>query len=449
MSPTRPADWTALGYSADPIPGDPDAVTNAAQGYATIAEAIRTAQSSLNSISYQGRGKGVAKLQEQCRTVSGHVGQAYTRCSDASTTLRTYAGSLRAAQATSLEALREANASKGEADRLLRCSIQTAESYNRSTDPVERAGLRAQWYRQRDDLASSNGAVSAARAKLSKAIAERNRAAGVAASELTEIKKNSPLNDTFWDRVKEFLDNVAAVLEKIKPVLEAFSTALAVASFVAAVLCPPFGFAVTVLAVASAAVAVATAACSVIINASKCANGQMSVGEMLLRSGVDVLVAAASVYGARSALKAAGPAADAARGIKSGANKAGLSSGDAALASELRDARGVERGFLTYNAAIDEGKDDFGRGAVGLAERIGLKPAEGTITRSFINEVGRQGFEDGADYVRESTVDRMTGHTPKPVYESMLIYKVGTIGQTLHPGSTQEADVSGRSGGGS
>ncbi|MFW0161178.1 MULTISPECIES: putative T7SS-secreted protein [Actinomyces] len=219
----RPSDWSPLGQQKDPIPGDPLGVQAAARQYTETVEAIKTAQSSLQSISYESHGEAVAKLQSKAKHLVEQIGQAQSRCEGAAAALNTYAPHLENAQKISLEALKEAEGHAGQLKQVENQKKNIENAYNSSRNPEEMKSLRSSYANLLGQQSEIQGNINASKKKLKQAIEERDSAASNAISQLDKTDENSPMKDDFWDTVKEVLRVMAKVAELIEPVFDAFS----------------------------------------------------------------------------------------------------------------------------------------------------------------------------------------------------------------------------------
>ena len=76
----RPGDWSAVGLSADPVPGDPMAVSRGGHDYVGVAEAISTTARRLRSLGVDGENaEAVFALAEPAGTVADDISRAEAR----------------------------------------------------------------------------------------------------------------------------------------------------------------------------------------------------------------------------------------------------------------------------------------------------------------------------------------------------------------------------------
>ena len=81
------------------------------------------------------------------------------------------------------------------------------------------------------------GNFALARERLKAVIKERDEAGNMAAGALRETSRNSPLKDTFWEKVQNVISDFGKWLEEhVKPLLDKISVALAVVTIAVTVL---------------------------------------------------------------------------------------------------------------------------------------------------------------------------------------------------------------------
>ncbi|WP_158252742.1 MULTISPECIES: hypothetical protein [Cryobacterium] len=127
-----------------------------------------------------------------------------------------YVTPLSEAQATSVQALSNANtAGQAKADAY---AAQTKYQYQ-LFDPSLSAEDRRDYEKQHDDAetdcADAAGLLDAAVALLQTAIDQRDVAATVAAEAISDVENSGDLNDTFWDNVDQVFDQHAALIDNL------------------------------------------------------------------------------------------------------------------------------------------------------------------------------------------------------------------------------------------
>ena len=457
----RPTDWNPLA-SSDPIPGDPGVVRQAAQNYADVAEAINTARDRLNAITFKGKSHHIDKLRSDCEDLVVQIKQASSRCSGAAGALKTYAGALEGAQAKSLPILKEAQEAQGDRRRWKQEEWEQYCRHQRTTNPVERSRAESDYRAAQSKRAAAEGRIAQARERLKAVVNERNEAGNRAADALRETSRNSPLKDTFWEKVQIVISDIGKWLEEhVKPFLKNLSTIIAVATIIAGVVTVlTGGAAAPVLAglmYFGAGVAAATTAVNLAVNAGKVADGKMGWGEFLLRTSVDVVTTAAAFAGA-------GKVASAAKGAVEGATKG-------AVESAVKGASSASKGVLsTFVSRVKSGADAAnrvlsapGEAVKGLFRTAGADAARTTaasavrsVARATVQEVSKKTANETLRYGIDVAVDTGTrGKTDKTPWNSFTIpkfYNLVTTGsvdpQTASAPSSGANSTRGGGGGG-
>ena len=457
----RPTDWNPLA-SSDPIPGDPGVVRQSAQNYADVAEAINTARDRLLAITFKGKSHHIDKLRSDCEDLVVQIKQASSRCSGAAGALKTYAGALEGAQAKSLPILKEAKEAQGDQRRWKQEEWEQYRRHQRTTNPVERSRAESDYRAAQSKRAAAEGRIAQARERLKAVIKERDEAGDMAAGALRETSRNSPLKDTFWEKVQNVISDVGKWLEEhVKPFLKNLSTIIAVATIVVAVVTVATGGATAPLLLglmyAGAAVSAASTAVNLAVNAGKVADGKMGWGEFLLRTSVDVVTTAAAFAGA-------GKMASAAKGAVEGATKG-------AVESAVKGASSASKGVLsTFVSRVKSGADAAnrvlsapGEAVKGLFRTAGADAARTTaanavrtVARTTVQEVSKKTANETLRYGIDVAVDMGTrGKTDKTPWNSFTIpkfYNLVTTGsvdpQTASASSSGAGSAGGGGGGG-
>ena len=459
----RPTDWNPLA-SSDPIPGDPGVVRQAAQNYADVAEAINTARDRLLAITFKGKSHHIDKLRSDCEDLVVQIKQASSRCSGAAGALKTYAGALEGAQAKSLPILKEAKEAQGDQRRWKQEEWEQYYRHQRTTNPVERSRAESDYRAAQSKRAAAEGRIAQARERLKAVIKERDEAGNRAADALRETSRNSPLKDTFWEKVQIVISDIGKWLEEhVKPFLKNLSTIIAVATIMVAVVTVATGGATAPLLLglmySGAAVSAASTAVNLAVNAGKVADGKMGWGEFLLRTSVDVVTTAASFAGV-------GKAASAAKGAVEGATK-GASAAKGAVESAVKGASSASKGTLpTVVSRVKSGAEAAnrflsapGEAVKGLFRTAGADAARTTaagavrsVARATVQEVSQKTANDVLRYGINVAVDMGTrGRTDKTPWNSFTIpkfYNLVTTGDTKPQTASAPARETSSAGGG-
>ena len=198
---SRPIEWTPLGRSRDPVPGDPLVVEKTGRHYQEVAQTITTAAERLRRIAdhEQMTSKAVEAFREKAEQVATDIQKAHQRYQAVGDALVTYAAHLSDAQDTSVEALtkaRVAETDKQLADRKAETARTAAET---ATDPDTRAVQEAAARQAEDDVAAAERELARATGLLATAIELRDRAATAAIALIDPALSSGGLTDNWWD----------------------------------------------------------------------------------------------------------------------------------------------------------------------------------------------------------------------------------------------------------
>lgn len=438
----RPTDWNPLA-SSDPIPGDPGVVRQAAQNYADVAEAINTARDRLNAITFKGKSHHIDELRGKCEDLVVQIKQASSRCSGAAGALKTYAGALEGAQAKSLPILKEAKEAQGDQRRWKQEEWEQYCRHQRTTNPVERSRAESDYRAAQSKRAAAEGRIAQARERLKAVIKERDEAGNRAADALRETSRNSPLKDTFWEKVQNVISDIGKWLEEhVKPLLDKISVVLAIATIAVTVLT---GGAPAWLLLIGAGVAAVSTAVNLAVNAGKVADGKMGWGEFLLRTGVDVVSTAASFAGV-------GKAASAAKGAVESAVKGASSASKGALSTVVSKVKSGAEAANRFLSAPGEAVKGLFKTAGADAARATAANTVRTVARATVQEISKKTANETLRYGIDVAVDMSTrGRTDKTPWNSFTIpkfYNLVTTGDTKPRTASASSSGAGSAGGG-
>ncbi|KGJ82329.1 hypothetical protein GY21_00725 [Cryobacterium roopkundense] len=282
---SRPTDWSALGVYRDPIPGDPSAVQTAAVEYTSVAEAITRAAANLRALSgCEGMvSEAVSALAEQADDVAERIERAQERYAGVGLALTNYATPLSEAQATSVQALMNANtAFQAQADANADQARYQDRLYDSSLTPEDRRDYEKQQDDAVNDGAGAASMLAAAVELLQSAIDQRDVAAAVAAEAIADVENSGNLNDTFWDNVDQFFDKHAALIDNILFV----AGILAAVLVVVALFIPIAGWVIAAVIIAVTAASVVNAVGQTMTGHKSIAQGIIEVAFALLPFGL-------------------------------------------------------------------------------------------------------------------------------------------------------------------
>ncbi|MET0930911.1 MAG: putative T7SS-secreted protein [Aeromicrobium sp.] len=203
----RHHDWTPLGRSEDPVPGDPDAVWDAKISLEKTVAAIEAAVDGIKKISTGstidiGDSEAVDVFRDKADDVANKLNKAKPRYEVAAKAMGDYYTELVDAQKLSLEALTAAETATS--------SVSSAETAvgDAEEDSPEHDTAKTR-------LATANSDLDAAKDKLDDAIYIRDAAAKSAKDKIHNKIEHDDVKDSFWDDMAGFADvlsNISAVL---------------------------------------------------------------------------------------------------------------------------------------------------------------------------------------------------------------------------------------------
>lgn len=259
-----------------PLTGDPDLLESKASHYAEIADAITRSVTTLRKVhGIEGMtSKAVDAIRDKAEQVANDIDKARDRYVVTASSLTTYSRRLRLAQDAANTAIMHINTKQEAANHAhsaLTRAFQTAEA---STPDTKDADHRLQTTAQ-DGADTADQELAVARKAWHDALEDKNTAAGVAISAITEVvsgKKNHGLADGLWD------DFVGSDFFKILKTVCDWAGVLAI--FLSWV--PILGQFLIVLAAVGAVLAIVQAAV-------KLSEGKGSWGDLIFAVGIGVL----------------------------------------------------------------------------------------------------------------------------------------------------------------
>ncbi|AYG03079.1 hypothetical protein [Gryllotalpicola protaetiae] len=218
------AQWQAVGYGSDPVPGDPDVVAQGGSDYLAVADAIVGAKRRLEAIDLDGQiSRAVDELLEKTGDVASDIGKAEARYRAAGQALTAYAPALRTAQDDSATALYRASSALQASD-----SANSNRQYyltlaQSETDPASQLQYTNLAKQSGDDADDATASVAAWRSQIDAAAATRDAAAERAISHIQEITSHDGLKDSWWDNwgkdLLEKITDIAGIVASIAGVL--------------------------------------------------------------------------------------------------------------------------------------------------------------------------------------------------------------------------------------
>jgi len=230
-----------------PLPGDPDAVSRAAEHYCEVAEAIRTAARRLRQIADErtDRSEAVAAVGSKARDVAHQVTRAHSRYAAVGGALRVYSRDLDHAQGRAEHAVRHGRAASERLETASARVLAAAAALDTATPNDLAARTR--------DLEDARSEQDAAQQALDRAVADldvaRTRVATAAQTAAATIREalDDGLDDGWWqDWGKDACRAIASIADNISNVFGVLAAVFALVPF--------FGELFALIAVVAAAV---------------------------------------------------------------------------------------------------------------------------------------------------------------------------------------------------
>ena len=216
----RPADWTPLGLSADPVPGDPEQVSQEAAHLRRMATTLTDQIAALRKIADGGAdavlvGQYAEKIRLSASDLAGQLGKVVGRYQKVSSALSQWGPDLEQAQAQSAAALNEAEGPyrtlQIKPDFPASCKLSHAQQQDKQY--YDRSMQRAQ------------AGLDAAKAKLARAVRIRDERASHWAGVINSAIDDG-VKDSFWDGVVGAW--IVDVIKDLCTILEIAATVLAI-----------------------------------------------------------------------------------------------------------------------------------------------------------------------------------------------------------------------------
>lgn len=203
----RNYDWSPLGRDSDPIPGDPEAVWDAVTSLESTVKAIEAAVNGIKKVSDGdlsdlGESEAIDAFTEKAQDVADKLNKAKPRYEVAAKAMKSYYYALDDAQAHSVSALHDAE------------NAQSDQSSAESSEDGSQPGPTEPGF-ENSPLGLANQALKDAKAKLEKAIGDRDGSAEQAKKDIHNKIEDDEVKDSFWDNMSGFADllsNISTVL---------------------------------------------------------------------------------------------------------------------------------------------------------------------------------------------------------------------------------------------
>jgi hypothetical protein len=210
--------WQPLGWDTDPVPGDPEVITEEARLLASVAEQINGQIEALKKISgdQTNFGQTADAIRSSASDLVGTLQVVAERYHRVSSALTGWVGELEQAQSMSIRALDQAEAPYAQLNQVvaLPSGGNLTAAQQQGIEKYHAAMQRAQ------------GAVDDAKALLNQAISLRDEQGGYYASKINGAADDA-LRDSRWDKFKSWVSDNAVWLKKLAKVLGYIVAALA------------------------------------------------------------------------------------------------------------------------------------------------------------------------------------------------------------------------------
>jgi len=211
-------DWSALGLSHDPAPGDPNVVRDGGEQFTSTADALARAASIIRGLNggVSHDALSVKALMDQAGDLDRDLSQAEGRYRVAGTVLTGYAMVLSRVQGSTHSALMTAQRKRSDAAADRRLAAKWRQMAQQSTDDVERAEYERAEARFLQAAADHDRAVAIQRQLVTGWSQELDQAANQAARVIEDAQIADGLDDTWWENWgSKFFNILAEVAEMI------------------------------------------------------------------------------------------------------------------------------------------------------------------------------------------------------------------------------------------
>lgn len=221
---SRPYDWSPLGLDADPVPGNPEAVSAESRRLGQTARELRSQITMLRKIASDTtlKGKYAGTLRAHAQQLSQDLDKVATRYETVADATGEWSENLAEAQAASLTALR---AAEEPYEQLRRMQAPPHPPASAPAAVQQQYATYTQQYRQTQ--ASAQAAMSDAQVLLGKATTHRDTAGNAAGRKINGAAHDS-LADSWWDQFKQEIGAIAGNLKTIATIIGYVATACAI-----------------------------------------------------------------------------------------------------------------------------------------------------------------------------------------------------------------------------
>ncbi|MGP3972152.1 putative T7SS-secreted protein [Streptomyces sp. 6N223] len=204
VDPPRASDWSPLTDGEDPVPGDWEAVKEAAERYRNMADLIQRVSDTLDSVhedTQRWKGETANAFRDRSTDLSDSVIRAKGRYQEAADALDEYWPALKTAQEDSEELRTQAVAEQDTLDTYGPLAEETEDEDAENHD-------QHQGYQDQIDTANTN--LGNLRSQLNTLVDDKNTAAQNAADRINEFISNDGLKNSggLWGAFQDFMGTV-------------------------------------------------------------------------------------------------------------------------------------------------------------------------------------------------------------------------------------------------
>jgi hypothetical protein len=222
----RPADWTPLGLAADPVPGDPERISQQAAHLSRVARTISDEVAALRKIAAGGadaalKGQYADQIHSSASELAGQLEKVEGRYREVSSAMSQWVPDLEHAQSQSITALNQA---EGPYQRIAYATKPPTVTNPTPAQQQEARDYTTSMTRAQDEL-------DAAKALLARAVSFRDQQASHCAAVINKAIDDG-VKDSWWDHFKEWVSRNAWWLKDLATALEVIATLVAIAALI-------------------------------------------------------------------------------------------------------------------------------------------------------------------------------------------------------------------------
>lgn len=225
---SRPTDWSPVGLTADPTPGDPAVVRRGGQSYTDVASRIRRAANTMRALEAGiDQSQSVKELLASRDTIVTGIDKAAGRYEAAGAALTDYSTVLNQVQLDTSNALataRTAQADKAHATRMQDHYRRLREDAPESTDSETIKEYQKKEGIYATDVQDAESTISQQQQLIRNAVETRDQAAVNAINKINAATEADQLNDGWWEN---WGSKLTRLITAIAEIVSAFTGILA------------------------------------------------------------------------------------------------------------------------------------------------------------------------------------------------------------------------------